>query len=1003
MGFKNKKSRSKLGNPGGSGRPAGEFSRLDEQEKRDYFNDAVHKHRYGTDRQKNLSTVDNDLPSSSSESSSSSSESEDESPSVGRPPLNLVAMSPNKLRVRMSFLNSRKRKQKRISEVRRAAIMKRWNTENSNQEDTDALMDSDYSPDDEDETLNNDENGNQNEFEKTFVRNDNDLSENQQQASSRVTLWRKKCQMRGILTTNTIDNLHVLLSFNRIFQIDYNLSAEVRKISYPSHLTAKQYRYRAKKMRMLFEGYDEQSKLMVYWLDQLLSHSTIEAIFNDCGVLLPLEFIPPSFHVSQRAADLAKKFTSCSIHTADDIRMNGVRYVIAVAKDCQLSSEKYGDGTLLAKAVSCSSEFAEKVLRYIKEGREEELLNRRTRVDAIKCTEWPAMIKTFVFLPENARSVPGQQQVSVRYGVRLPKYILLKSRESIASDFKLKYPDCPFKASTLIREFPQNAVTPTSRDAERNTCPTHANVRRLVRRINRTLRKKEHSGSILPNSCRALACKTMCSSPVVSSTDPTTWIVKCVTNDCTECPGLRWSLPDNLLKHSISYSLWASKEMEVKKLDENNEPVTVTKTVFSLYPETETLEEALKRLRVMLIGLKWHIYTAHRQWTGHDVHRSNLDSESIITIEDYQMNIEVVYRENPTSLAYSTNKKTVALFPICVEYLNEHGQLCKGAIAFLSEDKKHDHQQVEQFELRAFEIIRSLLNRPIKHWKRFTDGCAGQFRSKFVAARMFYMKEALSLSNLSNDLFEAHEGKNTSDTIGSIVKCAFLRGMYTRDEGITGIDDMVSLIKSQLKSSMKKFQFFNIETFGFIDRKVKRNELVVPEISKVHSIVVSDDKLITNYWTCLQCRINKVCNECLKLKGVPKSSMKVVDEDLDEDDSEDEKFHDSDDDGATDVSDSDESEDEVDEDLGPGDIVWALYGRRWYPARIVNISDLPENARGSFKNPRGRNIVKWYGEDQYSFVTKVDILAENRIDAQRAGQSKDILEAYNLALEDLNH
>jgi hypothetical protein len=140
MGFKNKKSRSKLGNPGGSGRPAGEFSRLDEQEKRDYFNDAVHKHRYGTDRQKNLSTVDNDLPSSSSESSSSSSESEDESPSVGRPPLNLVAMSPNKLRVRMSFLPSKKRKQKRISEVRRAAIMKRWNTENSNQEDTDDLM-----------------------------------------------------------------------------------------------------------------------------------------------------------------------------------------------------------------------------------------------------------------------------------------------------------------------------------------------------------------------------------------------------------------------------------------------------------------------------------------------------------------------------------------------------------------------------------------------------------------------------------------------------------------------------------------------------------------------------------------------------------------------------------------------------------------------------------------------------------------------------------------------
>ena len=141
-----------------------------------------------------------------------------------------------------------------------------------------------------------------------------------------------------------------------------------------------------------------------------------------------------------------------------------------------MSSRSHGDVTLLAQAVSCSVEFAEKVLLHIKEGREEELLKRRTHVDAIKCTEWPALIKTFVFLPENTRSVPGQQQVSVRYGVRLPKYILLRSRESIASDFKEKNPECEFKISTIIREFPQNAVTSTSRDAERNTCPTHANV-----------------------------------------------------------------------------------------------------------------------------------------------------------------------------------------------------------------------------------------------------------------------------------------------------------------------------------------------------------------------------------------------------------------------------------------------------------------------------------------------------------------------------------------------
>ena len=66
--------------------------------------------------------------------------------------------------------------------------------------------------------------------------------------------------------------------------------------------------------------------------------------------------------------------------------------------------------------------------------------------------------------------------------------------------------------------------------------------------------------------------------------------------------------------------------------------------------------------------------------------------------EDYQMNIEVSYGEALTSQAYSTNKVSVAMYPLCVEYLDEEGKLCKGGIISLSEDKLHDHQQIEEFE-----------------------------------------------------------------------------------------------------------------------------------------------------------------------------------------------------------------------------------------------------------------------------------------------------------------
>ena len=86
--------------------------------------------------------------------------------------------------------------------------------------------------------------------------------------------------------------------------------------------------------------------------------------------------------------------------------------------DVDCLQHKGGDSTLLADAVWCHPEFASKVLNLIDEGCEDGLYKRRPRVDAIKCTEWPALITKFVFLLENTRSVPGQQQVSVRYGVR---------------------------------------------------------------------------------------------------------------------------------------------------------------------------------------------------------------------------------------------------------------------------------------------------------------------------------------------------------------------------------------------------------------------------------------------------------------------------------------------------------------------------------------------------------------------------------------------------------
>ena len=84
-------------------------------------------------------------------------------------------------------------------------------------------------------------------------------------------------------------------------------------------------------------------------------------------------------------------------------------------------------------------------------------------------------IKNYVLKPENTRAAPGET-VSIKYGVRRTKFILQKSRMTIAQEFLSAYSDCDcsFKASTVVREFPQNAVTDSSRDRKRPAVRTTA-------------------------------------------------------------------------------------------------------------------------------------------------------------------------------------------------------------------------------------------------------------------------------------------------------------------------------------------------------------------------------------------------------------------------------------------------------------------------------------------------------------------------------------------------
>ena len=175
---------------------------------------------------------------------------------------------------------------------------------------------------------------------------------------------------------------------------------------------------------------------------------------------------------------------------------------------------------------------------------------------------------------------------------------------------------------------------------------------------------------------------------------------------CKNCTNnnLQIKIPQQFKNHEVKYSQWRSEKKKITK-KQKGKVVTLEKTIFNLYPDMCELKKAVETLQEMYKNLRIHIFTAYKQWDAHEQGRRNLDMNTFISIEDYQMNVTVVYSENPTSMAYSSNKHTVAMYPICIEYLDDNGVLIKGAITFISDDKDHCHQQVQKFEERMMEIL----------------------------------------------------------------------------------------------------------------------------------------------------------------------------------------------------------------------------------------------------------------------------------------------------------
>ena len=101
----------------------------------------------------------------------------------------------------------------------------------------------------------------------------------------------------------------------------------------------------------------------------------------------------------------------------------------------------------------------------------------------------------------------------------------------------------------------------------------------------------------------------------------------------------------------------------------------------------------------------------------------------------------------------------------------------------------------------------------------------------------------MNLKTVSNNFYEPHEGKNISDTIGSIAKRAHTRGLQKRNIGVSTVSDVVSLIRDHIQPETEKFKKFIIEEVEPCQRPTKNEKKVGISLAGISKCLLAGNQL----------------------------------------------------------------------------------------------------------------------------------------------------------------
>lgn len=392
---------------------------------------------------------------------------------------------------------------------------------------------------------------------------------------------------------------------------------------------------------------------------------------------------------------------------------------------------------------------------------------------------WTYRVKQFMESDEISRFLPGQSiidksaahGVQVKYrawkGKRIQKRVLRFKMLDVYDIFSQKYPQYTYTFKTFCKQRPIHVVT-ASKGAKKMKCVCvyHSNVTRKLATLNNLCKKTENCSDLMLSNSEKLCQVTICEQ---SHT--------CLLRECSKCG------PENLLEHYftllhshpqtiVSWTKWGNV---LRKVSDKKTGTVIDKNYQEVIKKDGFLPELIDELMNEMKTFPMHVFRAIWQWRQLHRLQAKLPQEDALIIADFSENLQIQFSEETISSHVKPISVTLfvaALYRHKKESTTEEPQIIVENINIFSSSSKHDSHLVHKCtELLLIHATHLHPEKQLSRIHRYTDGCAGQFRSRHCMRDIsFISTDYKNIDEMVCNYGETSEFKNITDGLGGVVK-----------------------------------------------------------------------------------------------------------------------------------------------------------------------------------------------------------------------------------------